>query len=113
MQEQSMKQSELELISRIQVEVSTTQSGWSSRHKQIRGRDAHRVYQTKQKPKEHNRKVLNINRAAARRFVAAKKASTTKTLRYMGFGPKIEVAQHSEIQVCDLVRLIPIAADGI
>ena len=108
-----MKQSELELISRIQVEVSATQSGWSSRHKQIRGRDAHGIYQTKQKPKEHNRKVPNINRAAAKRFVVAKKASTTKTLRYMGFGPKIEVAQHSEIQVRDLVRLISVAADEI
>ena len=55
----------------------------------------------------------NINRAAARRFVAAKKVSTTKTLRYMDFGPKIEVAQHSKIQVRDLVRLISVAADEI
>ena len=57
--------------------------------------------------------MLNINRAAARRFVAANKVSTTKTLRYMGFGPKIEVVQHSEIQVRDLVRLIPITAEEI
>ncbi len=107
-----MKQSELELISRIQVEVSATQSRRSSRHKQIRGGDAHGVYQTKQKPKGYTRQVPNINRTAARRFVAAKKVSTTKTLRYVGFGPKIEVAQHSKIQVRDRVRLIPVAADG-